>query len=205
MKKWCLAALIFVLTLSFMEVDSMKPMQKEVLYPTVRVECTGVGSGVVIYSEDGVSLVLTAAHVLTIKNKCRVTFYPDEVTYPAEVVHISDEHDLGLVRIEAETPCVAKLPETYHYKNTSSVWKVGCGAGHDPFVTRGHVGDSSHDMFMHTAPVVGGDSGGGVYARKGKRYVLVGITVAHAMGPTGAVHHVSYAHNLDAIHEFLSD
>lgn len=200
----CIYVTLLLFLFLTMEEDSMKPMQKEVLYPTVRVECLGVGSGVVIASQDDTTLILTAKHVLAKKHKCRVTLYPEEITYPATVVAKSKDHDLALIQIQAETPFVARLPDNPKYEKTMSVWKAGCGAGHDPFVAKGHLGDINPDHILFTAPVVGGDSGGGVYTRRGKHYVLIGIITAHAMGPTGAVHHLGYAHNWDSIMEFLS-
>lgn len=204
-----LALLLFLYSCNqIWEGSAMKLQRSQMLYPVVRVECKdgSMGSGVVVESSKGLSHILTAKHVLNLKSmKCRVTFYPDEITHPAYVVKVDVDYDLALLQVETEHPYVATLPDKLEFKVASPVWKSGGGGGHIPHLTKGILGENDEELLMATSPVTQGDSGGGLFTLYKREYVLIGIVVAHAISNDGQyVQHIGYGHNLTAVYHFLS-
>lgn len=184
---------------------SIKPQQRQILYPTVKVECrAGTGSGVAFTVLEGSTYILTAKHVVDdCKGKIRVTNYPDNITRPAELVTVDPEHDLALLRVETEYKYLALLPKKRTFEPMTPVWKSGAALGHDPFVTKGLLAEVDQEYVMTSTPIAGGDSGGGLWVKEGKDYVILGIIVATPTENKKRVNHMCYGHSMEAIMGFL--
>ncbi|MBI4835106.1 MAG: trypsin-like peptidase domain-containing protein [Planctomycetes bacterium] len=194
-------------------VTIIKPMDKannpyqkeydEMLAPTVMIETlTGCGSGVVIPSSIVQQLnssketyILTAAHVVGKYAKVEVTFYNyDNSTFniiTASVVMTDTSKDLALLRVlcdlSGEKIYPAKLAKRdYKPYLFAEVWVVGCSLGLDPRPSFGHLCALAVDSWEVSAPVLPGNSGGPVYAKRSAvpsndgnayQYELIGIAV----------------------------
>jgi hypothetical protein len=171
--------------------------------PTVLVSSGegGYGSGTVIWSEDGETYILTAAHVVK-----RHIFYPagsplsvtdwishDAHTYPAQVIAYDSDKDLALLKAEYEAQHVAdfadRAPELFEECRAS-----GIGGPKIPLPVKGEMqGKSPDGMYFTSAPVYWGYSGGGLYIWDGGRWRVVGVIVQigvikHQIMPTLSIH-----------------
>ena len=186
----------------------MKILQQksQMLYTVVKVQgLKGRGSGVVIFSENGYSLILTAKHVIGKARKFEVKLYPDEVSYPATILGKSKKYDLALLRIEHEHPYVAEISSKLKVSVFQTVWKIGGGMGQDPFPGKGIVTGVKESHISVSSGTIYGDSGGAVFIQQGPNYRLVGIIVSVAILPKKIpVYHIGYAHDLESIVDFLT-
>lgn len=140
------------------------------------------GSGVVVWAEDGVSLVVTNKHVVS--NGISGTVAHGGKTYPCKFVGWSEDGDVALLEVAVTLP-YAKMSEknaepgmvVTHYGNST-----GPQSGTVRFYVEttapllGWSGPSMHSTYVSDS----GDSGAGVYNTDGK---LVAI---HWGGPTGS-------------------
>ena len=189
--------------------DEMDIMGKhEMLYTAVLITAKGSGSGVVVYSGNGYSLILTAQHVISDSKDGEVyaALYPQEEEHPAKVVKTSNDYDLAIVRIEHEHDHVAKRMSG-ELSVFTPVWKIGSGLGQDPFPTEGMI--SAYDEFTMTvtSPIIFGDSGGGIFIEIDGEYYLVGTVTSVAVARLGpfpnVVPHMANAYNMFAIEDFF--
>jgi len=176
----------------------------------------GTGSGVVIHAEKslfkGHILVLTAQHVVRNPDVggLYVTLFPSEKMYPAEIVKTSAKYDLALLRVDVYHQHVAERGELIELSVFDRIIKIGSGMGEDPFPTLGIIENFEDDTGkMHiSAPIVFGDSGGGIFTEENGKYVLVGIVqgtaVAGFKGHPVVVSFMGLCYNIFAINDFLS-
>ena len=182
--------------------------QVEMLYPVVGIDAGVHGSGVVIFSgkddnNKSHSLILTAKHVIGRKRKVLVTFYPNDVEYPATVVQKSKLYDLALLRVEHAHPYVAEFSTYDKPPVFTKVYKVGGGLSTEPFPGEGIISGHGKKILALSASLIFGDSGGAAYVHQYDHYYLVGILVAVGSSHGQPVSHVAFAHDMDAINEFL--
>jgi S1-C subfamily serine protease len=165
-------------------------VQADIINATVRVEAgTGSGSGTFLDRKH----LLTNHHVIagSLKAGGRVTvrgwiveggrLFP--VTYPGMVIVSDEKLDLAVVRIVGEwIGSVATIADVEPAQG-EAVIKAGAAHGDRVKVTSGWwqftdehpaLGDVSH----HSAPSIGGDSGGGVWSLTPGGYRLVAVTRA---------------------------
>jgi len=166
----------------------------------------GGGSGVVVYSGNGYSLIVTAQHVVSDAETISVALYPQEKEYPAKIVKTSLDYDLALVRIEVEHDHVAKrvLAELRPF---DEVYKVGSGLGNAPFPSKGIVSEFNGFTMRVSSPIIFGDSGGGIFTKIKGEYYLVGIVISVAIARLGVfpnvVPHMANCYNSFAIEDFF--
>jgi S1-C subfamily serine protease len=124
-------------------------------------------------------------------------------------------HDLALIRID--DPEFSAEPARFigpddQVDMTESVYAAGGGLGNRPFITEGlasleTVGDGEGGAEMHTmisAPIIGGNSGGGAYVRRGGHYVLFGVPEAIETTQGGGVPHMGIVIQMSTVRSFLA-
>jgi S1-C subfamily serine protease len=182
-----------------------KKMIDEMLKPTVRV--AQKGSGLVVFSEKGMTLVLTNAHVLEDdveddKNLENTPFIDvDRFRFDgrgkligfyrvqSEIVAFDRAGDLAMLQLRDELPekHIVNLIDEKDIAKMSvfdDVFIVGCALSEPPVPTRGMVSSMNAEFdkkeyWMTTAPIVLGNSGGGCFKRHANgKYVLVGVPTA---------------------------
>lgn len=146
------------------------------------------GSGTVIWSEDGYSLVLTNHHITDCGRdtggRCRVTM-PDGRVFEGQCMSFDRESDLGLVWVRGELP-VARVSRTdvspgtrlRHWGRTSR-YTEGRALGSAGFVNH----DSRH-TWKGTYSSVPGDSGAGLFNDDGE---LCGVNWGYEPGSGSAL------------------
>ena len=206
--RWLLFILI-VLYLTTYRSEEMEIQMKteQMLYSTVSIKTnSGHGSGVIIASRDGITLVLTAKHVVRNAKKPRIRVYPDETEYKATVVARSKKYDLAILSFEGTHPYVADISTDLDPSVFEKIYKVGAGHSLDPYPGVGMITAIEDDLMQVDCGVVMGDSGGPLFVKVDGNYHLVGIIMAVGMlGPTTPIYHQGYAVGITAIWDFLSE
>lgn len=190
--------------------EAMKIQQKQeqMLFTVVTVEGSGSGSGVVVYSKDNFTLILTAKHVVKETDEVDITFYPNMEEHVGHVYKLSKKRDLALIVVEGYThKYVATLSTDLKPQVYAEVWKVGAGMSHHPHPGVGIITGLPKNGIMHNAHTIFGDSGGGVFIQDALgQYHLTGIIVAVAMANKLApLPHMGYAHDIATINRFLNN
>jgi S1-C subfamily serine protease len=139
----------------------------------------GMGSGVILSSVPGRTVIATAEHVVRGSQSVTVDLFRDfgVKTYPATTATINTDHDLALLLVASNT---LPLPAALGAENTAvslgdTVFGIGCsgGRGVSTMVSR-VVSVDGGDVFA-SGVVAQGRSGGGLYNR---RFELIGICSA---------------------------
>ena len=202
-----IAATFFPLTNSRREEMEIQKKHNQMLYPSVSIGRSdgGHGSGVVVDADKGITLILTAGHVVKGADLLTVVLYPDETEHSAVVVRMSQKYDLALVAIEGEHPYVAIMSDGPIPLVYQKVWKVGSGAGQDPHPGAGMITQYDGDLMMVDVGIVFGDSGGPIFIKTEEGYHLIGITImVAALGPQSPIFHQGIAHNIETLWDFLA-
>ena len=180
-------------------------MLDEMLKPVVRVNNSG--SGLLIYSSKGITLVLTNAHVIddVVDDDKKLDSTPfvdvDRFKYDdkgkligffrvqSEIVAYDRASDLAMLRLRdtAKEESIALLPTKTEINKISvfdEVFIVGCALGDFPVPSKGLISSMNAEFdkkeyWMSSAPLVLGNSGGGCFKKNTKgNYVLVGVPTA---------------------------
>ena len=142
--------------------DHWRPYRSVVRIKTA----AGSGTGVVISSEPGNTIIATAAHVVSRGRMSFVELWRDSgiVVYAATVVAIDTDDDLALLKVstnEIALPCTAVIGRRPGTGDTA--FSIGCSRGNAPSVTVCRVRPSEGKHVMtNNAPQVG-RSGGGLF------------------------------------------
>ena len=176
----------------------------EMLNPTVLVDLPGsTGSGTVVHSGEGGTLILTNHHVVgealaTVAGTqpIKVKFWiVDEAgntvsaeTQAAEIVAASKAKDLALLRLKQQSfraRAVALMaPPDAHLLAGEDVYLAGAGLGHRVFLTHGLLGvveDEAYERpaLLSSAPMVPGNSGGSLWhQREDGHFEMIGVPQA---------------------------
>jgi S1-C subfamily serine protease len=141
--------------------------------------------------------ILTAAHVVGDEALVSVELFNSTESLPAFVVATDTGKDLALLRLKPNTQntgcqirlkpntqntgCqtlvwVAKLaPRSYVPYIFTPVWVIGCSLGLPTRPSEGIISAISNDAWEISAPILPGNSGGGVF--DGRTHELIGIAV----------------------------
>lgn len=141
------------------------------------------GSGTVVWSEKGISRVLTACHVVPDDRWIKVEHAGK--SYPARRLAWDPALDLACVEVDATLPVAPVAKAGPAIGQTLDQWghpKASVPAVHKTGAVVGFVRMSGYDRLMTTTPVQGGDSGCGVFDGDGR---LVGVCIALAGFPGG--------------------
>lgn len=185
--------------------DPMDRLWFDVACPGVRVTVgTGASGGVSFLWRDGVTYVLTAAHVVTdlqgnprpgIKVAQRQTAVPLNAT----VDKIFEEADLAVLKVEGRALFVdAQIVSRRELRESPIAWGAavvtfGYPIGEEEGVlTEGRITSvDSHGMLRYSAPTFYGNSGGGIYVYVNDGWRLISIAQRIAIRPaTGPYVHV---------------
>jgi thiol-disulfide isomerase/thioredoxin len=144
------------------------------------------GSGTLIESQPGRSLILTCGHIFRRLNNESVIevdiFSRGRVeTFRGEVVDFDLEGDVGLLAVKSDDalPTVPVAAFGYRVQPGQQVSSVGCGGGEPP--SRREIEVTALDRYLGPANIectgtpVRGRSGGGLFAKDGR---VVGVCVA---------------------------
>ena len=140
----------------------------------------------------------------------------------ADIVAYDEEKDLALLRLRDDLfgwKYAAHVSAPYEYLLvTQKSWIVGAGLGRPPFPTDGVISaidkdrDGNGTFILASAPIINGNSGGGlyIYDEEEARYELVGV-VRH-MGVTAIggkivmpVAHMAFSVHVDSVRAFLKN
>ncbi|MFN0195777.1 MAG: trypsin-like peptidase domain-containing protein [Planctomycetaceae bacterium] len=145
-----------------------------------------LGSGTVIFSEAGRTIILTCGHIfrnLEEGSRIEVDLFVDgEVrSYLGEALKYNLEADVGLISIETEAELKAALlhDPAVNIEVGHEVFSIGCGGGEKPTLQKLSVTALNRylgpDNVECTGVPVQGRSGGGLFNAEGK---LVGVCIA---------------------------
>ena len=139
----------------------------------------GMGSGVILSSVPGRTVIATAAHVVRGSQTVTVDLFRDfgVKTYTATVSIVTDTTDLALLTVAANT---LPLPAALGAENTAvslgdTVFGIGCSGGAGVSVMTCRVVSLDGGDVFASGSVAQGRSGGGLYNR---RFELIGICSA---------------------------
>lgn len=200
----------------------IEQMHAEMLDATVRVNAgKATGSGTVIYSKGRATYVLTNRHVIAAAGKgdtitadwFRIGDWFSETSKNVTVVAEDAALDLALLKVDnvsIRAPAVAVIGRPATLLPGETVYAVGAGLGYRPFLTQGMVSADSTDFpfgphHVFSAPVIGGNSGGGLYRLNGGRMELVGVPSRAAVANMSIVTHIAIAIPIATVRGFLRD
>lgn len=137
----------------------------------------------------------------------------------AHIVAWDKGKDLALLRIEDEERRIHFVATLWPEKAGGpylfqQVWAIGSGLGNPPYPTEGLLsGISARDsdggrLYLATAPIVFGNSGGSLYAYSGlrKRYEMIGVpSMVTAIGWGTIVPHIAWSRPISEIRKFLRE
>lgn len=160
-----------------------------------------------------------------------VEFFTGERSAKVTQVASTEAYDLALLRVETEIREVSHIHPTrlcnphlsfLHSPGSllSRVYAVGAGLGLPPFLTEGKVVNRALELpqetakgmkftrtaIQHTAPIAGGNSGGGLYAINSRTHepCLIGINYSTgAEGFMARTNHIAFAIPVETIEKWL--
>lgn len=149
----------------------------------------GNGSGTVVASGGGVALVVTNRHVVP-DASLAVEVVKGDTGYPAEVVAVSPDKDLCLLRIAADLPAAPLATADPAPGDAVRMFGFSLGGGMKP--RAGHVppGDGRREymggeVLLADYTTLQADSGAGVFDAAGR---MVGVHWGHGKQYCNAVH-----------------
>lgn len=127
-------------------------------------------------------------------------------------VHMRKQHDLSYIRLLDKSAqfTAAKIAEEEAVDVGGDVYAVGFPKSQVKALTKGMLSQktdlsrltskkSADPVYLTSVPVIGGNSGGGLFQKVGNNYELIGVTTRVMSG----FHHVSIFSTLDNIKSFL--
>lgn len=206
-------------------------MQREMIAPVVKIKTdTGSGSGVVVSSERYGSrcetLIVTNNHVIkgatgavgVIAPIWRDSEIIGQAYVSADIVADDAGSDLALLRLARCVEAVADLAASdAPLYPAETVYAVGAGLDRLPFLTEGRmslgsaVGPGGRSFLLHSALIIYGNSGGGLFRATTDGYELIGINsdmhsapVDTPDGGTVGVPHMALAIPMRVVRAFLA-
>jgi S1-C subfamily serine protease len=194
----------------------IKKLQKSIVQ--VESDETG-GSGVILSSGNGTSIILTNRHVIdpnfsnNLVSDIEVLNYTNEIGKPARILVAPNQLDLALLIVNKEMGPAVNIDFNTSIERGDSVLALGSPLGIQNTVTKGIVSNFfdtesranyTYEAIQIDAAVNPGNSGGGIFlARDGK---LIGITtfkllIAKAEPAEG----LGFAVPIDLIEDFPTD
>ncbi len=134
--------------------------------------------------------------------------------YAGEVIVESPENDLALVKFRTNDylPNIAMLTNTEAVSQTEifdPVYAVGCQLGELSIPTEGIVSGfiyrSDIMVILHTAHILPGSSGGGLFKKHNGQYHLIGLPFAMRRAFFQIIPHYGYSISAEMIYRFLHE
>lgn len=164
--------------------SNQRPMAASVRIRVQSAGGTNYGSGTIISSQTGRTLILTCGHIvrkLSSQAVIEVDFFAEQgpETFVAELVEADQQADLGVIKIQTADPLpIAPIARTAVAKG-ETVMSIGCGGGEDPTLQSLQVTALNRylgpDNVECTGVPVQGRSGGGLFNQRGE---VVGVCIA---------------------------
>lgn len=212
--------LIVLLTLvsSIALADEIDIRQQDMLKPTVTlIGSHSGGTGVVISSDKYTTIVLTVLHVA--RRVTSAIFVGSTKKYNATIFRFSSKYDLALMALNTTNRPAVTISKRESVRRMEKVYSVGAGRLMPIQMTDGYASLTENGSLLFTAPIVGGNSGGGVYVKTKGHYELIGITKSLAVIPASIrsnirpmpfvaiipVYHLAIAIDIATIHKFLAN
>lgn len=136
----------------------------------------------------------------------------------AEIIDYHEDMDIALLRLKStrKRKYVAELfpkgREKEELRMFMPVFAVGCGLGHPPLATQGHLTGfndiiDNYPYWLQTAPTIFGNSGGSVYLADNYQYIGIPSRIAVTMAgfSADAITHLSFFIPILSIYKFLDD
>lgn len=220
-----ISSLMFVGLFELATVETTDPLidrYNQTFLPVVYIENTGVnsGTGMIIYSRDGYTFILTAQHVIQHgDNPLVITQYNDR-SYPATVLEEDEKKDLAILKMDSYDNF--GRPVKFLRKNEKvlvyeAIYSVGHSLGKEAIVTSGEISSLDrtwHDEEKHitiSSPVYRGSSGGPTYIARQEwweespTYYVIGIVSKGDSYRGMMIPHIVYIEDYRAIAKFLSE
>jgi S1-C subfamily serine protease len=138
-------------------------------------------------------------------------------TYKAEIVAYDKDADIALLKLKSSAPTthVAKMfpkgEEKERLRMFMGCYAIGCGLGHPPIATIGHLNCftdiiENYPYWMQSGPIIYGNSGGAVFLQETNEYIGIPARVAISGGfAADAITHMSYFIPITTIYKFIDD
>ena len=137
----------------------------------------------------------------------------------ARIVAWDRDRDLALLRLDDKERVIKSIAKFWPEKVGGpylfqKAWAVGSGLGNPPYPTEGLLsGISGKDrqgraLYLSSAPIIFGNSGGSLwaYSKKRDRYEMIGVpSMISAFGWGTAVPHVAWSRPISEIRAFLRE
>ena len=142
-----------------------------------------IGSGVIVSSEIGSTIIITAKHVVADSPEVMIQLFRDSLTevFKAKVICLSDTHDLALVEItdnRRPLPCSVGFADSADVEKGDLLYSIGCSLGAPPSLLIGSAHGQYEQGIITTPYPKQGRSGGGLF---NDRFELVGICSAQSI------------------------
>ena len=158
---------------------------------------TGMGEGTgIVMTDDG--YIITNAHVVEGAIQAFVTTAND-VTYDAELVGLSQEEDLAVLKVDAQNLSPAEFGDSFALRVGEAVSALGNPLGYRMSLSTGVVSALDRELVvegstMHliqtTAAINFGNSGGALFNDRGQ---VVGVTAVKIVTDDGATEGLGFA------------
>lgn len=134
--------------------------------------------------------------------------------YDAEVIVEEPLYDLALMKFTTQDYIsdIAKLSDTEVVSDSKifdPVYAVGCQLGELVIPTEGiisaFIDENDLSLIIHTAHILPGSSGGGLFKKYNGQYHLIGLPFAVRWYNFQIIPHYSYAISVEMIYRFLND
>ncbi len=216
---------VFLGLVELMSIETLDPLMdryNQTFLPVVYVENTDMnsGTGMIIYSRDGYTFILTAQHVVACgDNPLVITQYSNR-SYPATILEEDEKNDLAVLKIDSYSDF--GRPVKFLGKNEKvlvyeTIYSVGHTLGKEAIATSGEISSLSRawqngqKYLTINSPVYVGSSGGPTYiARKewweeSPTYYVMGM-VSKGDGHHGLmIPHIVYLEDYRTIDNFLRE
>lgn len=202
--------------------DPLVDRYNQTFLPVVYIENTDInsGTGMIIYSRNGYTFILTAQHVVKHgNNPLAVTQYSDR-RYPTTLLEEDEKNDLAILKIDSydnfgsPVKFLGKNEKVLVYE---TIYSVGHTLGKEAIVTSGEISSLSRTWrngqkyIIVNSPVYGGSSGGPTYVVRQKwwekfpTYYVIGIVSKGDSYHGLIIPYIVYIEDYKTIAKFLQD
>lgn len=155
--------------------------RNDMLEPVVKLSMeNGSGSGIVVFSDDTTTVIITANHVIADEDVIKVSFSGDDKKYPATVLKADSVTDLAVLQVNRGNSNIVRFSTNEKIPSMVECFAVGNGASLSVQLTQGFIITTSKIYIMCTALITTGTSGGGLFIKEDGHYYLIGVITATA-------------------------
>ena len=138
-------------------------------------------------------------------------------SHKAEIVAYDKDADIALLKVKRQSKVewVAKMfpkgQEQERLRMFQECFAIGCGLGHPPIATIGHLNCftdiiENYPYWMQSGPIIYGNSGGAVFLKDTNEYIGIPARVAVSGGfAADAITHMSYFIPITTVYNFLDE